>query len=282
MDGSESSMEAAAWAGREAAAHGWPVSLVGSTHEAASLMCAWVPGRRHHVLDYVVQQSLSAADAAAQEGAGARSLSVTRTVDTGSPPTVLVDAAIVARLLVIGCHGLGPLHPSVNRSVASHANCPVVVVRRCPEVGDAGFEGPVVVGIDGSRESERALARAFEESSTHGVSLVAVHTWTEFDLSTAILTDSDGQLLAVPQVDRAEHVVLSERLAGWRELYPDVPVVPVVVEGNPVQELLDRARTAQLLIVGRSTRRGRTILEGSVGRRLVHRAPCPVMIVPSS
>ena len=43
---------------------------------------------------------------------------------------------------------------------------------------------------------------------------------------------------------------LTERLARWRERYPEVTVHPHVVWDNPAHHLLGEAKMAQLLIMG--------------------------------
>ena len=43
---------------------------------------------------------------------------------------------------------------------------------------------PVLVGIDGSPASELATAIAFDEASFRSVELVALHAWSDADMST--------------------------------------------------------------------------------------------------
>ena len=60
----------------------------------------------------------------------------------------------------------------------------------------------------------------------------------------------------------------------------DVPVVVTVVEGHARQVLLDAAKDALLLVVGRRGRSGWPGLTlGSVSEACVRHAPCPVVVV---
>lgn len=76
-----------------------------------------------------------------------------------------------------------------------------------------------------------------------------------------------------------EQEVLSERLSGWRERYPDVVVHKMVVSDRPVPRLLEQAETAQVLVVGSRGRGGFTgMLLGSVSRAVVNSAEIPVIV----
>jgi nucleotide-binding universal stress UspA family protein len=72
---------------------------------------------------------------------------------------------------------------------------------------------------------------------------------------------------------------LSERLAGWRERYPDVTVHPRVVWDDPAGHLLDEAKSAQLLVVGSHGRGGFAgMVLGSVSTAVAHAARIPVIV----
>ena len=81
-------------------------------------------------------------------------------------------------------------------------------------------------------------------------------------------------------IEADEREVSAQRLAGWGEKYPDVPVQRIVARDRPAHRLLEQARGAQLVVVGS---RGRGSLSGlflgSVSHALLHHAPCPVVIV---
>lgn len=202
---------------------------------------------------------------------------------TGFAPTTLTAASTLAGTVVVGSHGRSALPSallgSVSHQVAIHSSCPVVVVR---ENGTQGVAGPggVVVGVDGSDASEPALDYAFAYASSTGGRLTAVHTWWWEPL--------EGVSLGKPwvgdwtQIASQEMALVSELMSGWSQRYPDVPVTSHVVRGDPVVELLDQARGARLLVVGSRGRGGFIgLLLGSVSRRILKRATCPVAVVRS-
>lgn len=203
---------------------------------------------------------------------------------TGFAPTTLTAASRLARTVVVGSHGRSALPTallgSVSHQVAIHSSCPVVVVR---ENGTQGVDGPgkVIVGVDGSEASKPALAYAFAYASSTGSGLTAVHTWWWEPL--------EGVSLGEPwigdwtQIATQEGSLVSEVLAGWAQKYPDVAVTSHVVRGDPVVELLEQSQGARLLVVGSRGRGGFIgLLLGSVSRRILKRATCPVAVVRSA
>jgi nucleotide-binding universal stress UspA family protein len=206
-------------------------------------------------------------------------LAVEQEVVTGFPVPVLSAEATRARLVVLGDRGLGGftglLVGSVAVALSAHAPCPVVVVRGPTPGAPPPLEGPVVVGIDGSPTSEAALAFAFEAADLRGVPLLAVHTWTDYQIESTMVAVLEGDA-----IDADEHRLLAERLAGWGEKYPDVRVQRLVTRYRPARTLLEQSAHAQLVVVGSRGRGGFAgMLLGSVSHAMLHHAGCPVAVV---
>jgi len=118
------------------------------------------------------------------------------------------------------------------------------------------------------------LAFAFAEAAARGTDLVAVHAWQDVDLETAF--QSLRPVVDWAEVQADEQRVLSEALAGWADKEPDVPVREVVVREKKARALVATSSTAELLVVGHH--RGRAL--GSTAHAALHRATCPVAVVP--
>jgi nucleotide-binding universal stress UspA family protein len=133
------------------------------------------------------------------------------------------------------------------------------------------------VGVTGEDDDE-VLAFAVEEAAARRTDLVAVHAWRDSSLDPGLRTVSPP-LVDWSGVARDEQRVLAEAVAGWREKEPDVVVREVVVRDRPAPALVATAATAQLLVVGR---RGHPRLArlGSTAHAVLHRASCPVAVVP--
>jgi nucleotide-binding universal stress UspA family protein len=193
----------------------------------------------------------------------------------GVVPT-LVEASNDAQMVVVGssgrAFGRGMLGPII-AGLLHHANCAVTVVpdpESAPhEIGDA----PVLVGIDGSTASEGAAAVAFDEASRRGVPLLALLAWSDVGVFPIL-----GMDLRTYRDKAAE--LLSERLAGWRECYPDVQVQRRLVCDVPDRWLVDESRNAQLVVLGSGGRGGYAGMHlGSVTSTVVRAAQVPVIVV---
>lgn len=198
----------------------------------------------------------------------------TRLLD-GSPVQCLREQGDEASLLVVGACRLSAVEDlvtpgSTGVAVAARARCPVAVVRRA----DPAAEGPgeVVVGVDGSPNSAEAVAFAFREAALRGARLRAVQVQPRGEWP------GPGGLADLADRSRAQ---LSEATAGWRETYPEVALDREVLFGGVVRTLVRTAAHARCLVVGSRGLGGvRGLLLGSVCQAVVHRAHCPVVVVP--
>lgn len=277
VDGSPESMAAADWAARSAAMRRSPLKLV------HVLIPALVMGYPEAAIpaDFFQRQEedglkfLGEARDAVEKTLGDAPIEVSSEMVSGSAVATLVELSKEAQFIVVGCRGRGALARGLLGSVSSglvhHAHCPVAVIHD-EDSATRSSTAPVVVGIDGSPASELATSIAFEEASFRGVELVAVHAW------------HDEKLVEVPSVDwsavrDAGEEILSERLAGWTERYPDVPVRRVLAADKAARLLLEQSESAQLLVVGSRGRGGFVgMLLGSVATAVVNTARLPVIV----
>lgn len=142
-----------------------------------------------------------------------------------------------------------------------------------PRSGGAGRR--IVVGVDGSASSVRALEWAARQAElTHDV-LEVVTTWewpTNYGWSASVPEGWD------PQADATK--ILDEIIGKLHQAHPDVVVRSEVVEGHPAPVLIGASRGAELLVVGsRGHGEFAGMLLGSVGEHCVTHAHCPVLIV---
>lgn len=193
-------------------------------------------------------------------------------VRSGDPRELVLAVAdsIEADLIVLGRGGGGGvpglLHVgSVVEFVAHHSSRPVGIV---PE----GFDrapGRLLVGVDGSAESQEALRWAIELAETIGtpVTPIAVRQPPTFGSSSSS--------------DLWEQHVLAD-LVEWLDAMDASIEDPVVTTGHAVATLIDTCIDAtSTLIVGAKGVGGFTnVRVGGVAMGLLHHAPMPLIIVP--
>ncbi|KPI05287.1 UspA domain-containing protein [Actinobacteria bacterium OK074] len=284
LDGSPESRAAAEWAAREARLRGLPLKVV-HVREPVPDPFAQAPQRWS---ERVARE--------AGEGLRLRHPGVEVTVEQtgGRPADVLVDAAKDAELLVLGSRGLGGLGGflvgSVGLSVAAHAEVPVVLVRALTQAADehapdptgipsaaAPFR-PVVLGLATDDPAPALVAFAFEEADRRGTALRIVHGWNPPPYYTYNIA-ADLELHG--DFTRERTATLTEALRPWRQKYPTVEVVAEARYGTPGNHLVDAAREASLVVVGRRVRRGTLGARlGPVTHAVLHHSPCPVAVVP--
>jgi len=282
VDGSESALHAVRWAAAEANRRHLPLRLVHGQMVTASTypgMSAVPQGVYDDLLGEAREWLRQARDAALEVAPGLDAH--TELADAPGTPALL-DASATARMVVLGSRGLGGftglLVGSTAVSLAAHGQCPVTVVRGRTPGEPPPTSGPVVVGVDGSPAGEGAIGVAFDEASLRGVSLVAVHTWS--DVTVGGVFDRRSADFGWEEIQADEQRLLTERLAGWQDKYPDLRVHRVVTRDRPVHSLLAQGENAQLLVVGSRGRGGFAgMVLGSTSQPLLHHAPCPVTVV---
>jgi nucleotide-binding universal stress UspA family protein len=180
-----------------------------------------------------------------------------------------------ASALVLGHYGAEPLEPgrgSMSDVPFREASTPVVVVRG---PFNASATGPVAVGLDAVRDAAAALGYAFAFASRRRLALTVVGAWEGADGAWAAHEGDDAE----SRYDAGARA-LSQQLAKWRKLYPDVRVTRRLVQGRAGAVLVEASRTASLVVAG-ETSWGASAgwRAGSTTRELLQDAMCPVVSV---
>lgn len=139
----------------------------------------------------------------------------------------------------------------------------------------------IVVGIDASDGSQRALEWAIDEAEVHGAALRVVH---------AIAHPTVHYPYPMTVLSWDEHAEEDTRRLG-RELLDHAlaaanPPSSVDIElearfGTPADVVMSAARDADLVVVGSRGRGGFTgLMLGSISQQIAHHSTIPVVIVP--
>ena len=209
-------------------------------------------------------------------------VTITTALNAGSPAGHLIGLADGASMIVVGSRGRGGLKGlvlgSTSHQVASHATCPVVVLRTNDDASDP--KGPVVVGVDGSPASNAALRAGYNEAQLRGAQLVLLHAWSTSFAGTLATTGASLELVRAGEIDEGWRT-LSESLIALRAAGgTDVVVDERLVQGSPAAALVDASKGASLVVVGSRGLGGfKELMLGSVSAAVLHHAHAPVMVI---
>ena len=165
----------------------------------------------------------------------------------GDPATVLLNEAQRATLLALASHGrrraAGILLGTVAARMLHEAACSVLIAR--PARDPDTWPRAIVVGVDGSPESELAVASARLLAKSSGADLRIVS-------ATSDQVDRDAARRVAPEQEERE--------------------------GRGLGVLKAESETADLVVVGGRGLQGLKAL-GSVSERIAHQASCSVLVV---
>ncbi|MDN5726559.1 MAG: universal stress protein [Propionibacteriales bacterium] len=209
--------------------------------------------------------------------------SVSSIVRLGPPASVLVAEAGPEDLVVVGTRGRSELASvllgSVSYQVTAHSPCPVIVVRS--KCDFANPDGAVVVGVDGSEASAKAVEFAIRWSLKAGRPLTLVAAWqnpTMVGLPGAwVYASTEDDAAAVEQATMTMMAELRDRISTY---HPELTVTSKVVADDPAHALTEASAEASLLVVGSRGHGGFVgLVLGSISHRVLHDAPVPVAVV---
>ena len=191
-----------------------------------------------------------------------------------APADALVAESMTADLVVVGPHSAhaieGLLLGSVTEHVLSQANCPVAVVHDTT----LAQRHRIVVGLDGSDCSRRALDWAIQRATLTDATVDAILAWQ--------WTPQYGVYPFGPDeatVEKAAQHLLDSELARLPAATP-ASVRGNLVRGHAAKVLLDASAGADVIVVG-NHRAGITAsrLLGSISQKVARHATVPVIVV---
>jgi nucleotide-binding universal stress UspA family protein len=276
FDESDGAADALRWAVAEAELHVADLTAV----------MAWSPLDQHHIVGDQSDPAYGAGDAfdalrsyITSAVGSDRAGTVNAEVVCDLPARALLDASRRADLLVVGTRGLGGfrglLLGSVSQHCLHHTTVPIAIVR--------SHSNPqakrIVVGVDGSKNAQRALQWAIAEARRRKAQLDVVTAWQ------IPYTGNPPLLINTPPwavSERAAANVLHREIA---DAHPDADSAPrlLALPGNPASVLLEQSSDADLLVVGsRGLGAFKLAFLGSVASQLSHHAACSIVVIPDA
>ncbi len=298
VDGSDHSKCALVWAAREAQRRKRPLHIV-TAYSVPIFAASGLDGGYATVDDSVIREGAEAILKQAVNKVAGYQIDVDASVENGDASGVLLEMSETAELLVFGTRGrggfVGRLLGSVSSALPAHAKCPTVtvplvcadrlgettvdkhVLAEQSKSGHVPIENVVVVGVDGSEQARVAVMEAAAQAERLSAPLRVVCAVPQYS----------GSLAWVPApMDREAlfadiRTQLDAGTAWIRSHFPRLTVETQLVDGSPVDILVQASRQVELVVVGTRGRGGFAgMMLGSTSDGILHHAKGPVMVVP--
>jgi nucleotide-binding universal stress UspA family protein len=191
----------------------------------------------------------------------------------GDREDALVGETSPRTLLVIGHRaGRKALRWSFTARLAGTVRGALVVVP-----AGARARAGIVVGVDGTPQSESALEAAAAEGERSGQEVVVIHAW---QMPPTVDDDNPYEDAYIEGAEQMREAMLEELIAAAAERHPGVVFRGGVLPGSPAHILREAAEGASMLIVGNRHRSlGARLFLGSVAAALIAAPGCPTMVV---
>lgn len=303
------------WAVQVAQRRGVPLVVVHASGAEPSSAELARPG----VLKLYHARAQQVAEEGAQRARDMAAIEVSALGLQGGAAAALVEQSANASLLVLGHRTRGVLTQAIMGSVAlavvTHAACPVAVVRSSPAPLPS-MEHPIVVGIDNSEHSMRALDEAaFLAADTRSLLRIVTawerpvqDAWSAYQNVRESQRDkpqepprheedtwaayhrlreeigSEREIVTyetlVAEIARQAANTVAEAVARVQARYPELKVETVISEGSAAQSIVNAAAGASLIVVGARGRSAmQALLLGSVSRKVMNQAECAVYVI---
>ncbi len=204
---------------------------------------------------------------------------VTKRMEVGKPAEMILSVAEEekADLIVLGSRGLGPVKElllgSVSHRVVSHAPCPTLVVNR-----PLRSIRRVMLAVQGPEDAARLTmflaGKPFREP-------VEIAVYTVAPVAQPLLPPGPSKLDELIEKTLAAGRAFVEGVAAELSAH-QYRTKGGILMGPPALAILQEAASSEpdLLLMGSHGRKVVTrFLLGSVSHAVLHRAPCPVLIV---
>ena len=140
----------------------------------------------------------------------------------------------------------------------------------------------ILVGIDGSASSRRALQWAVDAARLRDVDVHVLHA---FKNEYVFYADIPATAMAIPrpEVEALAAALVEEAISSIDNPNGVKITTEIINSANPAGALIDRSTPDDLIVLGTRGLGGLTgMLLGSVSLKVMHHSTCPVTIVPGA
>jgi nucleotide-binding universal stress UspA family protein len=145
----------------------------------------------------------------------------------------------------------------------------------------------VLVAVDGSENSVRALDFALDFAEKYAAKLMILNV-SETTAVSAVPQDpsvisADSMVVFSKEIEKIHENILRKAVAHAQETKPNVVLSSKLREGNPASQIIAEAKESacSVIVVGhKGVGKVKEFLGlGGISEKVVHLAPCPVVIV---
>ena len=151
----------------------------------------------------------------------------------------------------------------------------------------------ILVGVDGSENSEKALDKALEIAGKFSASVLILNVFQpppelEYNLNMFQQPQGAGQPQAlmgyqsiIKEFRKVHEAVLSSAIERATKLYPTLKITSELKEGEASSQIVETAENGEfdLIVIGhRGDSKIKELFLGSTSERIAHRAKCAVII----
>ena len=146
---------------------------------------------------------------------------------------------------------------------------------------------PILVGLDGSENSESAMWWAVDIAveSKRNLRLLTCYSLPAL-VGMGVSAGYVGPMLSSEEIraaDEHNRTALDLLKSKILKTHPEIEIETFLDQGSPVMALLKASEDASMIVVGtKGVGSGHALLMGSVSYAIAHRAACPVVLVPES
>ena len=144
----------------------------------------------------------------------------------------------------------------------------------------------ILVAVDGSENSDRALDFALELAEKFAAALTVLNVSEAPAMGAVPLeptsVSGDSMVIFANDLRKFHEEILSKAVAHAKKVMPDVAVSSKFRDGDPALEIVAAAKEGEfdVVVVGhRGQGRMRELFLGNISEKVAHLAPCPVVIV---
>jgi nucleotide-binding universal stress UspA family protein len=138
----------------------------------------------------------------------------------------------------------------------------------------------IVVGVDGSEASLKAVIWATHEAKLRDSEIEIIHSW-----SMPFVVDPMAMMpmmFPIEEMVADANKIAAAAAAKVTSIDPKIRVVSRIERGSASEHLITASKSADLLVVGSRGHGGFAgLLLGSVAQQVANHASCPAVIVPA-